>query len=137
MPPLAQRAAAILELRRRRDAQLGNLFGEPAWDILLGLYVAAWKGRKIAASAVGLEAAIAPTTALRCLATLERYDLVKREPDCGDQRRVWILLSPRGIDRIERLLKLVTIETIEPPSTAHRAPYLEWIYAERQQQIDG
>ena len=39
-------AQALYNLRRKRDSALGprRIFGEPAWDILLDLYIASKRG---------------------------------------------------------------------------------------------
>ena len=45
---LVEVARRLYRLRKRRDSELGALlFSEPAWDILLDLYVAQCEGRPI------------------------------------------------------------------------------------------
>ncbi len=93
-------------LRRRRDTVFGvaDLFGEPAWDILLDLYLAHLDQREVSVSSACIAASVPPTTGLRYLARLERQGLVKRTPDGIDKRRVLVTLSERAIDLVERTL---------------------------------
>ena len=54
--------------RRRRARYLSvDLFGEPTWDILLDLYVAAREGRRVPTTSACIGAHVPPTTALRWL----------------------------------------------------------------------
>ena len=61
---LARKAYA---LRRKRAALFGNpdLFGEPAWDILLDLYIAAGEGKPVSVSSACIGSAAPATTGLR------------------------------------------------------------------------
>jgi hypothetical protein len=60
-------------LRRRRDgaAPVKGLFGEPAWDILLDLFIAHCRGDDLQVSSVCIEASVPSTTILRWIARLE------------------------------------------------------------------
>ncbi|MDE2403467.1 MAG: winged helix DNA-binding protein [Sphingomonadales bacterium] len=88
--------------RRRRAAVFGDeaLFGEPAWDVLLDLFVAAQEGKRVAVTSACIGAAVPATTALRWLAVLERKGLVRREADADDARRVFVRLSGEGFRRM-------------------------------------
>lgn len=83
---------------RRRRARFfsADLFGEPTWDILLDLYVAAREGRRVPTTSACIGAHVPPTTALRWLRILEMRGLVEREDDGRDGRRTFVRLSPRG-----------------------------------------
>lgn len=81
-----------------------GLFGEPAWDILLDLYVAHLDGRQVAVSSACIAACVPPTTALRYLNRLERSGLIRRRPDAKDHRRVLVAPSQRAIELIEQTL---------------------------------
>lgn len=92
---LARKAYA---LRRKRAALFGNpdLFGEPAWDILLDLYIAAGEGKPVSVSSACIGSAAPPTTGLRWLGVLADEGLVVREADAEDHRRVLVRLTSAG-----------------------------------------
>ena len=79
---------AYLRSRRLREHLLpGELFGEPAWDILLDLYASETEGRKVSISSACVASAVPATTALRWLNALNEFGLVGRVPDASDARR--------------------------------------------------
>lgn len=95
----AEAAREIYASRRSRDGIFGNpeLFGEPAWDILLDLYVADVEGKAVSVSSACIGSAAPPTTGLRWLGVLAEQGLVLREHDPEDQRRVLVRLTERGL----------------------------------------
>ncbi|WP_338468517.1 winged helix DNA-binding protein [Novosphingobium sp. ZN18A2] len=93
------KARVIYKSRRERDdcaSGLRNLFGEPAWDILLDLFIAAQQGAQVQVSSVCLDANVPSTTLLRWLARLEREELITRAADDRDGRRRFVMLTERG-----------------------------------------
>lgn len=100
---LARQAYA---LRRKRAAIFGNpeLFGEPAWDILLDLYVAHAEGKQVSVSSACIGSASPATTGLRWLGILADEGLIVRENDAEDNRRVLVRLTRTGITAMERFL---------------------------------
>jgi DNA-binding MarR family transcriptional regulator len=99
-------AVAIQLVRRRRDTLFGrDLFGEPAWDILLDLYVAEQAGRALALSTVGALAGVPQTTAFRWMSQLQERGYIVRRADPNDARRGFIHLSPTGQTLLENLLR--------------------------------
>lgn len=103
---LARRTYA---LRRKRTAIFGNpeLFGEPAWDILLDLYIAHAEEKPVSVSSACIGSAAPPTTGLRWLGILAEEGLVLRENDPEDNRRVLVRLSPAGVTAMERFFDVV------------------------------
>jgi hypothetical protein len=91
-------------LRRKRAAIFGNadLFGEPAWDILLDLFIAHGEGKPVSVSSACIGSAAPATTGLRWLAVLADEGLILRESDPQDQRRVLVRLSPSGLAAMTR-----------------------------------
>lgn len=69
------------------------LFGEPAWDLLLDLFIATREGKKVPVTSACIGAAVPTTTALRWLAVLEARGLILREADGRDARRIFVRLS--------------------------------------------
>jgi hypothetical protein len=101
---LARKAYA---LRRKRTAIFGNpdLFGEPAWDILLDLYIAQAEGKPVSVSSACIGSAAPPTTGLRWLGVLADEGLVVREADAEDNRRVLVRLTPAGQAAMDRFFE--------------------------------
>ena len=79
-------------------------FGEPCWDILLDLYLAHSRQRRISISSVCIAAAVPTTTALRHIHTMLRRGQLLREPDEADGRRAFITLAPEIIPAVEQIL---------------------------------
>ena len=96
-------AHRLYQIRRRRAAIFGDeqLFGEPAWDMLLDLYIAYARGVPVSVTSACIGAAVPATTALRHLGQLHEHGLVIREHDTQDQRRVNVRLSEIGIKWME------------------------------------
>ena len=93
------RAVEIYRSRRRRDAAFGedaDLFGEPAWDILLDLLDADAHGRRISVTSASLASSVPATTGLRMIAILEERGLVVRTDDPRDRRRSHVSLTGKG-----------------------------------------
>ncbi|MBB3358603.1 MULTISPECIES: winged helix DNA-binding protein [unclassified Novosphingobium] len=99
-------AKALYALRRRRDGvtPVKGLFGEPAWDILLDLYIAHKRGTELQVSSVCLEAGVPSTTILRWIARLEREGLLYRQADTGDLRRRYVRLTDDGLAMMRNIL---------------------------------
>ena len=89
--------------RRKRGAIFGNpeLFGEPAWDILLDLYIAHVENKAVSVSSACIGSAAPPTTGLRWLGVLTEHGLILREHDPEDQRRVLVRLTDRGLSAMD------------------------------------
>lgn len=103
---LARQAYA---LRRKRAAIFGNpeLFGEPAWDILLDLYIAHGEAKQVSVSSACIGSAAPSTTGLRWLGVLADEGLVVRENDAEDHRRVLVRLTSKGVAAMERFFDAV------------------------------
>jgi hypothetical protein len=102
----AGQVRAIIRARRLRDQYFGgDLFADPAWDILLDLFAARLERRKVAVSSLCIAAAVPATTALRWIKTLTDLGLLVRAADPQDGRRVYIELSPKTAEGVEACLK--------------------------------
>lgn len=91
-------ARAMYRNRRLRPRIFADdtLFGEPAWDILLDLFIAEVDNKPLSVTAACIGAAVPTSTALRWLAILEERGLLRRENDPGDARRVFLHLTDEG-----------------------------------------
>ena len=96
------------QIRRSRDLRHKsfdrNLFGEPAWDILLTLYTIDGDRRRLSTRDLSKHANLALTTALRWLDYLEEQGLITRKPNPFDRRVVYVELSDKGRDAIDHYL---------------------------------
>lgn len=88
----------------RYDHLPAPIFGEPAWDMLLLLYVSTKSGTKESVSMLSLSSGAPATTALRWIDYLARQELVMRRPNRRDLRVVFIELTDKGRDAIEAYL---------------------------------
>jgi DNA-binding IclR family transcriptional regulator len=77
-----------------------ELFGEPAWDILLDLHAAAARGLAVSVSNACLAADAPASTALRWLQHLQAEGLVERLADATDARRHYVRLTDEGLTRM-------------------------------------
>ncbi|PTR12190.1 DNA-binding MarR family transcriptional regulator [Novosphingobium sp. GV055] len=103
-PALAM-AREVYAARRRRERFLAaDLFGEPTWDILLDLFIAAAEARRVPTTSACIGANVPPTTALRWLRILEARGLVEREDDGRDGRRTFVCLTARGLAAMTDLM---------------------------------
>jgi DNA-binding MarR family transcriptional regulator len=105
------RAKSVYSARRRRDsaAGIGGLFGEPAWDILLDVFIAQKSRREIQVSSVCIEAGVPSTTILRWLTRLELEGLIYRASDNVDGRRRFVRLTDAGEALMMRMLETMNI----------------------------
>ena len=92
-------------LRRRRDQEFGpKLFGEPAWDLLLDLYIAASDPRLVSVVSASMAASVSTQDTTRWLTILEEQGLVERFESGTDGSRAIVTLSQTAFDQMTRLL---------------------------------
>lgn len=98
---------------RRRRAELLNtaMFADPAWDILLDLFVSAAEGRRVSVSSACLASGVATSTALRWVSQLEREGLIARAPDPHDGRRTFLVLNDAIAIGLERWLNATFVHS--------------------------
>ena len=97
-------ASRIYRLRRVRDhlfADDTGLFAEPAWDILLDLYVAGARGAPISRTSACVAASVPNTTGLRYLELLEAKGLIETRDDAHDRRQRLVTISERARNAME------------------------------------
>lgn len=92
---------AVLQARRLRDRFLpGDLFADPAWDMMLDLMAARLDDKRVSVSSLCIAAAVPPTTALRWITQLTERGIFQRRNDPDDARRVFIALSDEAADSL-------------------------------------
>lgn len=102
---LAAIAEAVQRSRRRRALYLDPaLLGEPAWDMLLDLFVAAVRREEVTVTSLCQSAAVPVTTALRWIAVLEDQALVERRPVPGDPLAALAVLTEAGREAVRSSL---------------------------------
>lgn len=90
----AVQVRAIIRARRMRDQFFrGEIFADPAFDMLLDLHAARLEGHRVAVSSLCIAAAVPATTALRWIKQLTDRGLFVRQADPQDGRRIYIELS--------------------------------------------
>lgn len=99
----AQLAASILRFRQfRAEVLTPDLFGEPAWELLLEVFVADANGEAITGRIVAERRRVAPQVLSRWLKHLSFQGLVvgDRDGDVDDE----LTLSGLGMEKIETVL---------------------------------
>jgi len=103
VPDLAERARTLVAQRRMRRLAFGDdagLFQDPAWAIMLELYLVPAR-RPLAVSNVAFSIDIPMSTTLRWLRKLEERALLHSTADPIDARVRRITLSQKAIDIME------------------------------------
>ena len=102
---LSDQARQLFRHRRRRDESLGGeLFGEPAWDLLLDLFIARCQRRPVSIISASVAASIPVKSALPWLLRLEEHGLVERIYEAQDEALTLVAISDAGFDRMTGLL---------------------------------
>lgn len=98
-------ARAVLEDRRRRGRIFNlGMFGEPAWELLLNLYVMDIDGPRLTIGRLIDSTECAQTTALRWLQYLQDQDLIVRQEHPGDARTAFVSLTNKARDALDLYL---------------------------------
>jgi DNA-binding MarR family transcriptional regulator len=102
---LAAMAERLYQERRRRDDYFpSGLFGEPAWDLILALFIAREEGRRLTIAEAYEAAAVKPAAGRRLIARLERTGMVARSSGQEDRRKRFVQLTPNAADRLRDYL---------------------------------
>ena len=107
--------------RQQRDRIFGeNLFSDPAWDLLLLLFVAQEEGRHVTISTLCSEAPVPASTAHRWVLVLLEQGLLTRSSDAQDSRLRYISLTAESHEALR--CYLWTCEGVWPLPRPMRAP---------------
>lgn len=106
-PSQASQARILFQRRRDRDTLFSefSLFGEPAWDMLIVLFIAAEEDREINLDSLCLEIALTAPTALRWISVLEANGLIERSTDLINISNTIISISTNAKDNMELYCK--------------------------------
>lgn len=98
-------AREIYTTRRMRDRYLpASYFGEPAWDILLELFILGLHDQCATVKRACLASGVPMTTALRSIGILLDDGLIRRASAPHDRRVTYLSLTPRAVDAIRRYI---------------------------------
>ena len=99
-PRLVRRIIRQRQLRARFFN--GDLFADPAWDILLDLTAARAEHQRVSVTSLCIASGVPPTTALRWIGQMTESGLLERVEDEVDRRRAFIALTDRAADAMAR-----------------------------------
>lgn len=99
-PRLVRRIIHQRQLRARFFD--GELFADPAWDILLDLTAARAEHARVSVTSLCIASGVPPTTALRWIGQMTHAGLLERVEDESDRRRAFIVLSEAAAGAMAR-----------------------------------
>jgi hypothetical protein len=99
-PRLVRRIIRQRQLRSRFFD--GDLFADPAWDMLLDLTAARAEHTRVSVTSLCIASGVPPTTALRWIGQMSEAGLLRRVEDETDRRRVFITLSDDAAEAMAR-----------------------------------
>ena len=103
---LSTARAWIAAIRGRDKVFGGDPFGDPAWNLLLDLYVAHHEQTLISLSSACIAAGVPQSTGLRLISLLRARDLLQRQQDTIDRRKSYLSLTENGRVKVETALDL-------------------------------
>jgi hypothetical protein len=92
----------IIAAGRLREDHFGIGFGDPAWAMMLELFLARLEQRPLRATSLSRVSGVPLTTALRWIDRLDEMGILVRTPDPGD--RSGIALSEKAEDQMRAYL---------------------------------
>ena len=99
-PRLVRRIIRQRQLRARFFE--GDLFADPAWDMLLDLTAARVEHTRVSVTSLCIASGVPPTTALRWIGQMIDAGLLMRVEDETDRRRAFITLTDKAADAMAR-----------------------------------
>ena len=103
---LAIFAKRLLDLRRSRGRFLDpDMFGEPAWDMILALYIASIEQYRLKVTDLVNESRVPASTGLRWIRRLQEAGLIVRHENPLDGRINFLEISEGGIQKVSSLLE--------------------------------
>ena len=103
---LAKTAELILDFRGKRSKFIPSaLLGEPAWDMLLELFIQFARGAVMSTKSLIVSSKVPPTTALRHIVVMEKSGYLTRRRSGKDRRVTLIDLTEKGVVAVGTALK--------------------------------
>lgn len=123
---LASECASMYATRRQRDKLLpAEMFGEPAWDMLLELFRCSLQGSELPITSLCIASGVPQTTALRYLELLLGNGLILRRRSDHDKRVGYVRLSKEGYGMMSSIVSSSIDRTrnyIAPPADDYLRP---------------
>lgn len=102
---LAEKAQLEYAKRRKRQQFVpSTILAEPAWDMLLELFMQYAGKARVSVTSLCIASACPTSTALRYIALLEDEGFVRREPAVHDKRMTFLELTDKGTLAMGRYL---------------------------------
>lgn len=103
---LSRAVKRILRFRDLRNEVFeGHLFADPAWDMLLEIFMCDLTQQRISVSAACAGSRVPATTGLRWAKLLEKRGILIRRDDPLDSRRVHLSLSEEAFTKMRLLME--------------------------------
>ena len=100
-PNLASVALSELTARRSRAAFFRpTILGEPAWNMLLDLFVQQTSGTGVSVTSATIASDAPQATALRYVALMQKEGLIERHSSTADRRVCYLRLTQEGYRRV-------------------------------------
>lgn len=100
----------IIRARRLRENFLGStLFSDPAWDMLLALFLAELRQQRVTTTELIRATSASRTTALRWIDALEQDGLIGRRNAPLDGRKYFVELSQRGSTALKEWVRAIRL----------------------------
>lgn len=113
--PEARLVRRIIRQRQWRARFLdGDLFADPAWDMLLDLAASRVEGKRVSVTSLCIASGVPPTTALRWIGQLVEAGLFARVCDDADRRRAFIELTDKAVDALSRYFSEIALTAPVP-----------------------
>lgn len=117
---LVSRARIVLHNRRARARHFKRtLFGEPAWEVLLALYIAEDSGARQTLGRLADQTETPLSTVIRWIDFLEIDRLVERVPHPNDKRVVFVRMLEKGRMAMDRYLSEMAWRSATQDRTTH------------------
>lgn len=98
-------AVMLIRFRQERAKHYPELkFADPAWDIMLDVFVAAARGKHLSVGDLAVGSDLPTSTALRWSDYLVKQGVVDNVDDPNDKRRKLMSMNPAQLSRISALL---------------------------------
>lgn len=102
---LAQVAMRMRAAAHRRSRHLASeWFGEPAWEMLLELFIQFAGGARVSTKSLAIASGAPDTTALRIMDRLVEASMIKRSPSQVDKRVTLVSLTQQGVIAVGSVL---------------------------------
>ena len=109
----AEAASRYLKLRSQRDAIAGpSLLSDPAWDMLLDLFVGHITRRDVSVTSACVASRRPATTSLRYIGRMAKQGLIRREKDCNDNRKVYLRMTEKAFRAVAKWIDALRDELI-------------------------